>query len=57
MTIKEAAQSIGICTATIRRLMENNEIPYIRISPRRIIIPDDLLARWLEEKALANVRK
>lgn len=57
MTIKQAAKHIGACEATIRRLMREGELPHIRISPRRIIIPDNLLERWLEEKALESMRK
>ena len=53
-TMKEVAKQLGVAEATVRRLVRTGEIPSIRISPRRIIIPDDLLSRWIEEKALAN---
>jgi len=52
--MKEVAKQLGVAEATVRRLVRTGEIPSIRISPRRIIIPDDLLSRWIEEKALAN---
>ncbi len=55
LTIKEAAKQLGCCEATIRRLIQEDvKFPYIRISPRRIVIPFDLLARWVEAKALSR---
>lgn len=53
-TIKEVAKRLGVAEATVRKLVHSGEIPSIHISPRRIIIPDEMLDRWLEEKASAS---
>lgn len=48
-TIREAAQRLGIAEATVRRLVREGDIPSIRISPRRIIIPVKAFEEWLAE--------
>jgi len=55
LTIKETAKHLGCCQGTIHRLIREDEsFPHLRISPRRIIIPYDLLVRWVEQKALSH---
>ena len=46
-TVKEAAQRLGIAEQTVRRLVREGDIPSIRISPRRIIIPVTAFEAWL----------
>ena len=50
-TVKETAQRLGIAEQTVRRLVKNGELPSIRISPRRIIIPVAALEDWLAERS------
>ena len=49
-TVKEAAQRLGIAEQTVRRLVREGDIPSIRISPRRIIIPVTAFEAWLAER-------
>ena len=51
MTIRDVSKKLGVCPATIYKLIRNNELPHVRISPRRIVIVPEHLDRWLAEKA------
>ncbi|NLO85353.1 MAG: helix-turn-helix domain-containing protein [Clostridiales bacterium] len=53
-TIKEVSKLLGVAEATVRKLVNEGEIPSIRISPRRIIIPNEMLNRWMEARANAD---
>lgn len=53
-TIKEVSKRLGVAEATVRKLVHEGEIPSIRISPRRIIIPNEMLNRWMQERANAE---
>ena len=50
-TRREAAQALGVAMATIDRLIRQNEIAALRISPRRIVIPKKALESWLDNHA------
>jgi excisionase family DNA binding protein len=51
LTRREAAQAMGVAVATIDRLIRQNEITALRISPRRIVIPIKAFESWLENHA------
>lgn len=50
-TVKETAQRLGIAEQTVRKLVKDGDLPSIRVSPRRIIIPVTALEDWLEERS------
>ena len=47
-TRREAAQVLGVALSTIDRLIRQNEIIALRISPRRIVIPKKALESWVD---------
>lgn len=53
LTVKEAAQALGVSESTIYWLVYRNEIPHRRINARgkkskgKILIPRAALERWL----------
>jgi len=53
LTIHEAAQILGISYATVRRLLLENMISYQRVSPRRTVIRESDLLKYLEATTAA----
>ena len=51
LTIKEAADAIGVSERTLRDLLP--EIPHARLH-RRVVIPIELLREWLHSRAMAE---
>lgn len=49
-TVREVAQRLGVAEATVRRLVRDGDMPSIRISPRRIIIPVSTFDIWMNER-------
>ncbi|MFI5035452.1 MAG: helix-turn-helix domain-containing protein [Acidimicrobiales bacterium] len=47
MTIREAAQVLGVSYATARRLLLENKISYQRVSPRRTVVRESALLAYL----------
>ena len=47
-SISEACAEIGVGKSTFRTMMTRPGFPLVRVSPRRIIIPADLLDAWME---------
>lgn len=54
LSMKEVARVLGVAEHTVRRLVRDGELPAIRISERRIIIPAEALNNWLSSKADAD---
>ncbi len=50
LTMKEVAERLGIALNTVRNLVSAGELPSIRISPRRIVIPLKSFELWLESR-------
>lgn len=48
--VAEAARALGVSRPTMYRLLDRPDFPKVRIG-RRVIIPCDLFAAWLEEQA------
>ena len=55
-TIGQAAESMGISESTVRRMIEDREIPVVRLRGN-VRIPVSALATWLDEQALAAVKE
>ena len=53
LSIAEAAQSLGCSTKLLRDLVGRGDVPFVRLG-RRIVIPRQSLAEWLEERASTN---
>lgn len=49
--VKVVAKRLNVAEATVRRLIREGDIPSIRISPRRIIIPATAFEEWLNARA------
>lgn len=47
LTIREAADVLGVSYATARRLMLEGKIPYQQVSPRRIVVRESALMTYL----------
>ena len=47
-SITEASAVVGVSKPTFRKMMTRPGFPLVRVSPRRIIIPADLLESWME---------
>ena len=54
-TIGEAADSMRVSEATVRRMVADREIPVVRLRGN-VRIPVSALATWLDEQALAAVK-
>lgn len=49
-TIPEASAKLGVSIGTFRKLLYGGDMPYIRVSPRRIVIPVSAFEEWMREK-------
>ena len=49
LRVREVAEQLGVCNATVYRLVESGELPHVRIVNSIRIRPDDL-ERLLEER-------
>jgi excisionase family DNA binding protein len=47
--INDAAEILGVSYATVRRLLLEGRIAHQRVSPRRTVIRESALRRYLEE--------
>lgn len=50
MSIKDASKELGVSIGTFRKLLYGGDMPYIRVSPRRIVIPVSAFEEWMREK-------
>ena len=48
LSIREAAEAIGISENTLRQSIREGRIPAIRVSERRLVIPRFALSKMLE---------
>ena len=47
LTIREAADILGVSYATVRRLLLEGKIPFQQVSPRRIVVRESALMTYL----------
>ncbi len=50
-SVDEMADVLGICRPAAYALVNREDFPAVRVSPRRIVIPVSALSNWLEEQA------
>jgi len=53
---EEAARKIGASPDYVRDLIKKNEIPHVRLGPRKVVIPWRALDDWLDERARSSVK-
>lgn len=51
-SVKEAAEVMNVSTATIRRMVERKELPYIKAGSR-VLIPIKHFDKWQKESTVA----
>jgi len=51
MTVKEAAEALGVSRATAYILANTGQIPVIRLGERRLVVPRAALLKMLENPA------
>lgn len=55
LSIKEAAQMVGVSDKTLSKVLEEDEtFPAFRLTPGKTIIPLDGLREWAKEKGRAR---
>jgi predicted DNA-binding transcriptional regulator AlpA len=58
ISVRQAAETIGISVATLRRVIESGEgPPLIQLSPRRQGIREAQLAKWLRGRVRQQVEE
>jgi excisionase family DNA binding protein len=53
-TVREAAAFLRLTATSLYRLVEDNQIPYIRVSERRLRFRRADLENWLNGRRMAN---
>jgi excisionase family DNA binding protein len=56
-SVVETARLLGCGKDTIDTLVEQGQIPYIRVAARQVIIPKAALEKWLLEKSFENMEQ
>lgn len=51
LKVKDAAAYLKVSKALIYQLIARKEIPYIRLSPRRVVIRKSDLEKWLADRS------
>jgi len=49
LTVKEAANYLGVCTDTVYTMVRQNEIPHFRLR-RRIMFTKTAIDKWIEQQ-------
>ena len=55
LTIREAAQVLGVSYATVHRLLVEGRIEHQRVSPRRTVIRESAVLAYLDSNTIARV--
>ena len=50
LTVKEAAELLRVSKSQVYLLISQKRFPYIRLSPRRIVIRESDLEAWVDAK-------
>ena len=53
MTVKEVAEILRVSEKTVTRLMDQNDMPYIKVGGSRRV-DQDAFAAWLESKRFSG---
>jgi excisionase family DNA binding protein len=55
LSVVETALLLSISKSTVYALCEQNSIPHIRITEKRIVIPVNALSAWIAERSKQGV--
>lgn len=55
-TIAQAAERLEVSEDVVSELIQSGQLPHVRISPRRIVIPWRALDDWLDQQARASLK-
>lgn len=55
VSVAEAARRVGISETMYRRLVRAGLAPHVRLGTRRIVVPLDALAEWINSEARAHM--
>lgn len=55
LTVEQAAERLGVSKRTAYEYAQKGIIPSVRLTPRTMRIPSDLLDDWLAAKAMERV--
>ena len=50
-SVKETAQLLGVCKATVERLIREEKLKSLKPSPRRVLVPAASIQAYLDECA------
>jgi excisionase family DNA binding protein len=50
LSIKQAAEALGVCPRTLYNLRKRRKIPFVQLG-RRVLFPKAELERWIREQA------
>lgn len=54
-TVEQVAERLEVDANFVRDLIKRNEIPYVRLGPRKVVVPWPALERWLDERACESL--
>jgi excisionase family DNA binding protein len=53
LTLAEAAERLTVSPRTLRRMAQDNLVKVVKVSARRLVVPESEVARLLESQAAA----
>ena len=53
LTLAEAAKRLTVSPRTLRRMAQDNIVKVVKVSARRLVVPETEVARLLESQAVA----
>lgn len=56
ITTEEVAKLFSVSIQSVRKWVENNKIPFFRITHKKILFSKEALMVWLNEKAVQPLR-
>ena len=55
-TVAQVATRLGVCEDIVHDLIRNGQLPHVRLSARKTVIPWAALETWLQNQADASTR-
>jgi excisionase family DNA binding protein len=52
LNAEQAAQHVGLSVRTVRNLQQQDRIPHVKVSPRKVFYEPEELDAWLEARRL-----
>ena len=51
LTAKDLKEILGIALVNVYKLMDEPDFPAIKVSNRRIVVPEDMFIEWIKKRA------